>query len=402
MKSILFLLSLFLFTSANAAGFIDENSFPAWADEAIEVVNEAGIMTGYGDGNFGYDRSLTRAEAVTLISRIKANINDNYNGIPRFPDVVKGAWYDRAIGVAANNGWIRGHDDGFFYPGAPLTRAEFAAMMQRAFDLKPRNEDEATRYSDIESGLWFTPSISAMLENDLVRNSLSVSYKPGNEVSRAEAAWTFAQLVNKPGLTGAAGDFDLDDKTDPLDSRRVAIKPRDFDANDQGYDIARAAIEVSVDKTAETDAIKFSLNSDWQQLGLIRFKNNFDYRADLESFRVRLRLDADDMGPKEGFKLKFDGPTIAVEEKVYTNGEMALTGLDYRLEPQEEVVVKVFIKPDINESFYSKTATGKVFVTEAGGEAFKEFKSLSRDRDVRVAPVEFLSRDLSNFEFDPQ
>jgi hypothetical protein len=143
------------------------------------------------------------------------------------------------------------------------------------------------------------------------------------------------------------------------------------------------------------------MESDWQQLGVVRFKNRFDYNADLESLRVRLRLDENDMGPEEGFMLKFEGAGIVLEEKVYSNGELALTGLEKRLEPEEEIVFKVSIKPDTEESFFYRKATGKVFVIDATGEAFKEFVSDSRDRNVRVAPIDYGDRDLSSFEFDP-
>lgn len=399
MKSFIFLLALLITSSSFAAGFTDEAEFPTWAEQAIELVEEEGIMTGYGDGHFGPDESLTRAEAVTLISRIKTDIEDNYNGVPRFPDVIQGAWYDRAIGVAANNGWVKGHDDGFFYPGNPLTRAEFSAMMQRAFGLEASKAGLALKFKDVNEDQWFTEPVGAMLDNDLVRNFMSVNYQPGKEVSRAEAAWTFAQLINKPGLTGKSGTFDTAGY-DTLDSRRVAIKPRDFNANDQGYDIERAAIHVTVDPASEA-VVAFNLSSDWQSLGVIRISNTFDYRADLESLRVRLRLDENDMGPEEGFFLKFEGPNFLMEKKVYTNGELALTGLSYTFESDESLMLKVSIKPDTEESFYSRTATGKVFVMDATGEAFKEFVSHSRDRNVRVAPIEYGDRDLSKFEFTP-
>lgn len=401
MKPYFLLLALLAMPVASAFNFIDEDDFPAWAEEAIEVVSEENIMTGYGDGSFGPDNPLTRAEAVTLILRTKKDIvMQNYNGIPQFPDIIDGAWYEEAIGVSAAYGWVRGHDDGFFYPGKTLTRAEFAAMLERAFNLEAEDENFATKFADIEAGLWFTGSVSAMLENELVRNSLSVNYQPGSEVSRAEAAWIFAQLVNKPGLIGGAGDAEYD-QTDPLDSRRVAIKPRDFNAEKQGFDIEREAIHVEAEPAGADETVKLNISSDWQQIGVLRFRNSIEHRADLESFRVRLRLDADDMGPEEGFLLRFEGPEVTLEEKVYPNGELAMTGLDQRLEPGEEITMRVFIKADSEESFFTRTATGKVFLIEADGESFKPFISGSRDRDIRIAPIEYGDRDLSTFEFKP-
>lgn len=389
-----------LFNVAAAIEFVDEADFPSWAEEPISIVNDAGIMTGYGDGSFGPEKLLTRAEAVTLIMRIKLDIEDNYNGIPRFPDVVQGAWYDRAVGVAANHGWVKGHGDGRFYPGNTLTRAEFAAMVQRAFKLEADNPEESLKYEDVNPNQWFTEPVSAMLENQLLRNALNLNFRPGQEVTRAEAAWTFAQLLNKPGLIGVESEAQFE-ATAVIDSRRVAIKPRDFDPNDQGFEMEREAIHVEVEKTSPDTPVEFNRESDWAQLGTIRFRNTLDYRADLELVRLRLRLDASDMGPAEVFVLLIEGPGITLEEKVFRNGELTLPGLDYRLEADEEMVLKVSIRPDLEESFFSKVATGKVFVVEIEGEAFKAFNSDSRERDIRIAPIEYNSRDLSDFEFDP-
>jgi len=247
---------------------------------------------------------------------------------------------------------------------------------------------------------WFAASVSAMLENELLRNALNLNFRPGNHVTRAEAAWTFAQLLAKPGLTGHAGEAEYD-STDPLDSRRVAVKPRDFNANDQGYEIEREAIHVEAEPSSATSAVKFGMDSDWTHLGNFRFRNALDYSADLESIQMRLRLDASDMGPAEGFLLKIEGAGELYEKKVFRNGELTLAGLEKGMQAGDEIVFKVSIKADSEESFYGKTATGKLFIVEVGGEAFKPLVSESRQRDVRIAPIEYVSRDLSNFEFDP-
>lgn len=400
MKTLKPLLALALFNTTLAATFTDAGEFPTWAEDAIELVNDEGIMTGYGDGTFGPDKFLTRAEAVTLILRTKQDIvMANYNGIPQFPDVEDGAWYEDAIGVAAAYGWVKGHDDGNFYPGNNLTRAEFSTLLARVFDLEVEDPELSLKYEDIEPELWFTEPVSAMLEHDLLRNALNLNFRPEQAVDRAEAAWTFAQLVTQPGLLGLGAEAQYDTH-DPLDSRRVAVKPRDFDANKQGYEVEREALHITAEPIGE-DVVSFNLGDDWQQLGAVRVRNTFDYRADLESLRLRLRMDATDMGPSEGFLLKVEGSGLLYENKVYTNGELALTGLNYPLEIGEEVVFKVFVKGDETESFYARTATGKVFVMEADGEAFKPMESDSKVRDVRAAPIEYHTRDLANFSFVP-
>ncbi len=394
-------MALTLFITPQAlAGFIDESDIPVWAEEAIEVVKEAEIMKGFGDGSFRPKQNLTRAEAVTLITRAKKDFEDFYNGEPQFPDVPKGVWFEEAVGHAANHGWIKGHDDGFFRPGDNLTRAEFSAMVMRAFHLES-GEPEDLPFADVSDRLWFFGPVSALYENDLLRNARNKYYRPANLVSRAEAAWTFGQIVQRPGLTGEMGEVSHVDGV-KVDTRRVAIKPRDFNVNDQSYDIERQALHADATPASESE-VNMNISSDWKDMGVLRIRNTLDHKADLESIRLRIRFDRDDMGPREGFWLRLTGSGVEKDQRLYSNGGAAFTGLNKAIESGHELVFKVFLKPEPNESFYSTTGTGKLSLVEIGGEAFKSFVKSNEDRygELIKAPVEYDNWDFSKFKFEP-
>ena len=53
----------------------------------------ASYITGYTDGTFKPDGSITRAEAAVLISRISPLYNENGKYCHSFTDCVKGSWY---------------------------------------------------------------------------------------------------------------------------------------------------------------------------------------------------------------------------------------------------------------------------------------------------------------------
>ena len=55
-------------------GFTDIETIPAWSLWAVVAVANAGIMTGYPDGSFGPIDSFTRAETVTVLDRLVAEV----------------------------------------------------------------------------------------------------------------------------------------------------------------------------------------------------------------------------------------------------------------------------------------------------------------------------------------
>lgn len=56
-------------TVASAAKFSDVDSNYSWAEEAIEILSEDKVITGYEDGTFKPGKSITRQEAIALFSR---------------------------------------------------------------------------------------------------------------------------------------------------------------------------------------------------------------------------------------------------------------------------------------------------------------------------------------------
>jgi len=56
-------------TVGSAAKFSDVDSNYSWAEDAIEILSEQKVITGYEDGTFKPGKSITRQEAIALFSR---------------------------------------------------------------------------------------------------------------------------------------------------------------------------------------------------------------------------------------------------------------------------------------------------------------------------------------------
>lgn len=99
-------------------------------------------IVGYEDGTIRPNGHITRAEAATVFFRLLTDKARDANLTDRspYPDVSAGAWYNKAIATLSRMGILSGYEDGRFRPNATVTRAEFAAMAAR-FDTEAKPVD---------------------------------------------------------------------------------------------------------------------------------------------------------------------------------------------------------------------------------------------------------------------
>lgn len=81
------------------------------------------------------DDYMTRAEAATIMVILSGDTGEEYENV--FPDVREDTWYIRYIAEANARGLISGFDDGNFYPEQTVTREQFAAMVVRMAGIDP-------------------------------------------------------------------------------------------------------------------------------------------------------------------------------------------------------------------------------------------------------------------------
>lgn len=108
-----------------------------WAQDAINKFVAAGVITGYGNGSFKPDNNITREEMVTILSRIvnfDAVSKDTTKG--NFSDL-NGSFASDAVKTAAQAGIINGNGDGQFEPKANSSRAEALQIILNALNLNP-------------------------------------------------------------------------------------------------------------------------------------------------------------------------------------------------------------------------------------------------------------------------
>ena len=98
--------------------------------EAIEVLQEVGIMTGDENGNFNPDNLVTRNEMAVIMSQL-LNLNyDYYRGTNPFTDVP--SWAAPYVAACAAEGVVAGIGDGLYGGENQVTAAQAALMILKA------------------------------------------------------------------------------------------------------------------------------------------------------------------------------------------------------------------------------------------------------------------------------
>ncbi len=166
-----------------------------WAETIIREAVAAGIATGYADGTFKPNRTVTRAEfAVLLVKALKLK---GTNAPPEFADAAKiGAWAKESVMLAAQAGILKGYKDGTFRPGAEITRAEMAAMIANAMGGSP-DPVAATRFADDKLiPQWAKGAVNAVQRAGLIQGKGSGTFDPLGKATRAEAVAVLLNLLD--------------------------------------------------------------------------------------------------------------------------------------------------------------------------------------------------------------
>lgn len=102
-----------------------------------------------------------------------------------FSDVGEGDWFAQSVDELSNAGIIQGYPDDTFRPYETVTRAQFAAMMDRA--LQPPDV-QGEPFEDVYSTDWFYASVARLYNAGLINGVSATSFAPYNGIAREQAA----------------------------------------------------------------------------------------------------------------------------------------------------------------------------------------------------------------------
>ena len=189
-------LSLFA-GSAYAAHRYFEDAKGHWAEDAINVLTEKGVIAGYPDGLAHPDEIITRAEFAVLVARtLELPTSEGKEVTVRFTDLA-GHWSEKNVDALIIAGIIKKEDFGTkFLPDEPITRMEMIRMLVRAIG---KGEHDSTCPCDIgfldESQLTEGQKVYICTGKHyhIISGYPDGTVRPGSDATRGEA---FEMLVD--------------------------------------------------------------------------------------------------------------------------------------------------------------------------------------------------------------
>ena len=103
-----------------------------WAYSDIETLYEAGIVQGYGDGNYHPEYSVSRGQMAVFIANAAGWALDTPT-TDVFPDVPLGFWCDDQVLTCVNQGIVSGYNDGYYRPSWTVSRDQMAVFVYKTF-----------------------------------------------------------------------------------------------------------------------------------------------------------------------------------------------------------------------------------------------------------------------------
>ena len=161
-----------------------------WARTAINGLAMRGMINGRDQYTFDPNANITRAEyCQILMGAINAL---NAKGESTFADVPSTAWYYNAVSVASQLGIVSGYGDGNFGPNDLITRQDMALMTYKTAkimnkSLEPVNA-EITFEDSHEIADYAFEAVMTLQKAGIINGMTDTTFEPHSNATRAQSA----------------------------------------------------------------------------------------------------------------------------------------------------------------------------------------------------------------------
>ena len=153
-----------------------------WAEDNIRALVKLGAISGLPDGSFEPERTITRAEFATVL--VKAfELKPQYG--TGFIDT-KGHWAQSYIENAASNGILSGYNGEYFGPDDLITHEQMAVAVVKAARL-PLVSEELFFVDKNSISPWARDYVATALKEKWITSNPDLTYRPQAKSTRAEA-----------------------------------------------------------------------------------------------------------------------------------------------------------------------------------------------------------------------
>lgn len=163
-----------------------------WGNDVIQNWMNRGLIGGYSDGTFRPDKAITRAEFMAMVNKA---FNLEAKGSIHFKDVAETDWYYDAVRAAFHADYIGGYPDGSIKPNHPICRQEVAAILSKIRNTA-QNPDVIHQFSDANLiAEWAKGFVGAVVAEGYMSGYPMGTFKPTSYLTRAEAVTVLNKVL---------------------------------------------------------------------------------------------------------------------------------------------------------------------------------------------------------------
>lgn len=155
-----------------------------WGSDTVGTAVKLGVVDGYSDGTFRPDATVTRAEFVAMMARAFGLTAGSAS--TDFKDT-SAHWAAGYIATLAEKDIVNGYEDGSFKPNATISRAEMVTIISRVLNLEVLATGTPSSFTDVSSNYWAAQAIQQASSANLVQGMSASTFVPQNHATRAEA-----------------------------------------------------------------------------------------------------------------------------------------------------------------------------------------------------------------------
>lgn len=176
-----------------------------WAAQFIQALGDRGVIRGFADGSFRPNDPITRAQFAVLVDQ--AFEQPTVRGAVGFRDVPSSYWAASAIQTAYAKGFLSGYPGSVFNPAQPMPRAQVLVALASGLQFKPSgtNASVTGAFRDYDSIPFYADDgVAAATFRDLTVNYPNIDVlEPNRAATRAEVAASIYQGLVATGRAPA-------------------------------------------------------------------------------------------------------------------------------------------------------------------------------------------------------
>lgn len=175
--------------AANGLPFTDVAATD-WFYDGVKYAYENSLMVGTSGTTFSPGTTTTRSMVVTILHRLDDSPVASTSGT--FTDVETDAWYTAAIEWAVANGIVSGYGNGRFGPNDTITREQMATIIHRysnykGYDVSKQND--LSQFTDVgEVNDWAKTAMAWTNAEGLITGTSNTTLSPKGNATRAQVA----------------------------------------------------------------------------------------------------------------------------------------------------------------------------------------------------------------------